>query len=170
MSALGLLTQLGLSRGGGGSPSGPPTPLITNLTGLGFVTTGEQWGWRFTVGDTPLTVRGARVRTFTSLVEERVRIWRVSDETQIATLLVTPSATDTWTAADFATPVTLTANTDYIVTMRGNAAGSRSVRYATGRTLDSRITWVGGRSQNGDGFPTTTASETLGIVDLLVDP
>lgn len=170
MSALGLLTQFGLSRGGGGSPSGPPTPLITNLTGLGFFTTGEQLGWRFTVGDTPLTVRGARVRTFTSLDQERVRIWRVSDEAEIANLLVTPSAADTWTAADFSAPVTLAANTDYIVTMRGSAAGSRSVRYASGRTLDPRITWVGGRSQNGNGFPTTTASEILGIVDLLVDP
>lgn len=169
MNALGLLTTFGASKPTGG-PSGPPTPLIASLSGLGSYITGEQVGWRFTVGAASLTARGARVRTFTSLNEERVRIWRVSDETQIATLLVTPSATDTWTAADFSTPVTLASGAAYIVTMRTASPVSRSLRYATGRTLDSRITWGEGRFKNGDGFPNTTTSETLGLVDLLVDP
>lgn len=82
-----------------------------------------------------------------------MRIWRVSDETQIATLLVTPSATDTWTAADFSTPVTLASGAAYIVTMRTAPPSSRSLRYATGRTLDPRITWGEGRFKSGDGFP-----------------
>lgn len=176
MSALGLLTQFGLtqSAGGGPSPGGAhliqaqPSPIASGFTHA------AQVGWEFTVGNASLTASAARIFMNSAnfaQVEETVRLWDASTQTLVASVAITPVAGDTWAQASFSSPVTLAANTSYRLTTRRTAGSSRGVRTiaASSLTLHSGVTHTTSLFANNDNYPgTDSATDVYGLVDLLV--
>lgn len=167
MSALKLLVNTGMTRIPG---PGSSAPLIqSHPTGTG-VNSNAQVGWRFTVGNTPLTA----VRAALSKIDagtEVVRIWRVSDSALIASVQVVVVGAGVGGEADFATSVTLAANTSYVVATRRLDGTSRgwSIFSKAAVTFDPRITADAAHGNYADTYPgQDSSSNVYGLVNLFV--
>lgn len=119
-------------------------------------------GWEFQVGASDLTLTALRCY-IPNTRSQTVRLWRVSDSTELTSVSVSATA-DTWSEASV-TSLTLSASTNYVVSM---SISSQS-RYSgnSGFSFASSITYVTGRYNLSAGaYPTTTvANAVYGIAD-----
>ena len=142
--------------------------LLANpsLTGL---TSGSQVGWEFTTAQA-LTVTALRC-LLAAGAEETLRLWRISDETLLASATVTPEVNSDWTMAPLGAPVGLAADTAYAVTTRRTDGSTRSWRYgaATGFSINTAFaTFVRPRSVRADTFPGAQSGTSLyGLADIV---
>lgn len=157
-----------VSQGGIGDQPGPPaldgTPIQYGETGWGVQSPSStsEVGWRFTVGSSDL------LATRLSLYQaggatETVRLYRVSDQTLLASALI--ASAGSWAEAPI-TPVTLAAGEDYAVTRYAGGASraydQTPVRVVSGvsrsRLFNPAVTLVGGVYNPNGGFPSTAGS------------
>lgn len=131
--------------------------LTTHTSGTG------ELGWRFTVGSAAISVVGIRVKGYTSGTIT-AHIWKVSDSSLVASVSITAVA-GSWVTGTLATPVTLSANTDYIV----SAPGTDSYNAApSALTFNSAITYVNGRYGAANTFPASNWSNTVNKADIVI--
>ena len=157
----------------GGAPPADPVPLITSFTGTpSQANQAGQFGWEFKTNQA-LTLVGFRVALGTDggTLEETVRLWRVSDETLLASAAVN-SNNDTWVEVLLDTPVSLADDANYVVATRRTAGGTRRVRFHTAAnfSFSALVSHVQRRSGTTDGFPSSTSTDVSGFADALVVP
>lgn len=158
MSALGLLTQFGLSRatgGGGGASFTGITSWATPGTASSYF---QRVGWEFQVGASPITVTALRHFGRSNGAVWRVMIHRVSDGAEIASADIT-SVNGAW--AEESVSGTLEAGVNYRISGRA-VSGSTNLRVnPTDLVLSDAISYVNsGNSYTGagDDMPTGDAS------------
>ena len=146
--------------------SGPG--IIRNGTSPSTTSTDAMRGYAFEVGNKPITVTALRSWR-RGAYADRVFLWRLSDEALLASVDIT-SATDAWVEGSI-TPVTLDANTQYVVSARSQA-GDQSAAFQnnmTGWEFNGPITFLhrrGGDSTND--FPTGTFDNRMsGYADIV---
>lgn len=166
--SISLLARYGLTVPAGGAAV--ESPLVALLTSPTANTTNLQEGWEFTPSE-ELTAVGLRLYSSVSSVNETLRLWRVSDTTQLASASVV-SVADEWVDVALGSSVTLASGTNYVVTTYA-AAASRALYART--TADQfigwsrRIAYVQGRTVGSSGFPTAANANIMrGIADVIV--
>lgn len=172
MSALGLLSTYGLSRGASPEPPGGGGLIqaIENPVNYPFDVR-NVFGWEFTVGASALTARGLRLRSPTTGMRT-LYTWRVSDAALLASTPITVTTADTWEEALFGAPVTLEAGKTYVIGVHnGGSAYYRTEVSADDMTLDPRVTFVTGRRSSSSALSMPTVAlpgYAYGLVDVLV--
>jgi hypothetical protein len=151
----------------------PADTAVNGITTLGatsiFTTSGhDEVGWKFTVGAKALTCTKLRLYAG-STGSKTVRLWRVSDKALLASVNVS-SVDGVWVEASI-TPVTIAANTAYVVSYDLSAGKNYRTVPRTSNTYSSVITCNEGRylASGGGTFPTTVDSTDIqGIVDIVI--
>lgn len=165
----GVVSQDGAAGGGGG---GGGATGIVSIAASSNLNTRDQRGWRFTVGASNITVSG--LRTFINANHsETIRLWRVSDQTLLASVTVN-GAPGSWVDGAI-TPVVLSSGADYIVTTQPNPnTSTRSGKAASigDVTFNSAVSWVANHASNGTGsttYPSITLNSTFfyGFADII---
>lgn len=118
-------------------------------------------GFRFTVGDDPLTVRKLRLRMPQASGAELVQLWRVSDQAKIAEQSVTPPSGGAYAEVELNEAVTLNAATDYIVSHDRVGGGSRLIHRGGAPTFNPAIFFVDAVFGNAGTYPGSVS--TAGI-------
>jgi hypothetical protein len=149
----------------------------TMVTQLGSLTTlsgnDSGMGVDFEVQDDPLTAVGLRVYA-AGAHATTLRLWRRSDQVELRAEPVT-TVTDEWVEAHFDTPITLEANTRYVVTMDGSSTADRYRQDMnppvppTGWLVTPKVRLETGVFGTAGSFPTGTSNHYWGIVDVLFD-
>jgi alpha-tubulin suppressor-like RCC1 family protein len=148
------------------------TPVVSNgvTTSNSSYWTGNYYAWEFKVGVNNISVKGLRWGTCSNYSSRIVYLWDVDTQTQLASLTVTGSAGG-WLTANLATPITLLANKNYVLS--ANQAGVNVTSSITrSNTFSSAITWVQGRTATGTGFPTQQQGinyECIGVPDIIIN-
>lgn len=123
----------------------------------------EERGWRFTVGPSSITVIGIRVKAYTT-ESITAHLWKVSDSSLVASVNISAVA-NSWVTGTFENPVTLEANTDYIVSAPGYY-GYRAL--ASTLTFNSAITYVTGRYGTANTLPANSWANNVCAADIII--
>lgn len=132
-------------------------------------------GYEFKVGASNVTVSKAVVNRPTSdiVTSYKVTIWDATSQAVVATATTNSSSTNTVTAT-FSSPVTLTANKNYIVSVFWTGTYMSEPSWSTFSLNSTYFTKVQGRYKyvsagSGEVFPVTTSTtNSYGMVDLYV--
>ena len=156
--------------GGGAEETG-----ITSYTSLSDIAASSwQTGWEFKVGAAAITVHKVRMLYGTALSGPgpHVKFWRVSDQVNIANSPAADVTANVWKEVTLTTPLTLAANTNYIIAgyrdgfTMGNHKQNTSV--STDVVFASAISYVQRRHVSGSGFPSSTGANAIwGLPDLI---
>lgn len=170
-----LIRSAALRRAGAFSPApgpgGDPQTAIASIPAIpGSANGAHQRGPVFTFAQA-VTAIGARVWV-KSNGNETLRLWRVSDETLLASVEVVAVANE-WVEGMFSSPVALTSGVQYCIATRRTDGSSRSMFSSTtgaeGMSFNPLATFVQSRSINGDAFPSGTLStgQVVGLADII---
>lgn len=139
----------------------PPTPgacggpLIYNDAGWQAVNLTQNVGQRFTVGTSPITVCALRYYHLTGETET-VYLYRQSDGALLASAIVTSSGG--WGETSIS-PVTLAANTDYVVSSFAAGAARDVYRNPSSFNIDPGVTRVGSVVHTTASMPSTASAQ-----------
>lgn len=151
------------AAGGGG---GEVTPLVVD-TGSTEVQNGSfEVGWKFTIGDSDLSVEALRILLPQNVSNKILKIW--DNSSNLITSVSVDAVADVWSEGAI-TPVILTSGLTYNLSVdighdyyRNSTAGDP--------TFHSGITYLSGVFNGTPGnYPNSTVANTLyGIVDALI--
>lgn len=143
------------------------------ITSLGSTTRNSlvgdyEMGWEFTVGTSPITVTKLKVFHGTTR-SVTINLWRVSDQAKLASVAV-DAVDGSWVEGTI-TPVILSANTNYIVSVNAPYSGGY-YRYDSNQpyNLSNKISFVQGKSTSSlNSYPSTTNSNIQGVADIVIE-
>lgn len=166
MSALGLLTQFGLTKPAGGG--GPTFTLVDGIATPTKVSGNfNHIGWVFTLAS-PASVTGLRYFGAVDGVTETLNLWEHTSGALLGSVPIV-STTNAWVQATLSVPVPLAANTEYMVSAHPSAIHDYYQSSASGSSFHPGVTWVAGRYGSGPSMPATDwAGRLLGIVDAVL--
>ena len=161
--SLGLLTRYGLTLASASSEEHVGYETIGATTSFNNT---NQAGYEFTVGAADITVTALRGYARATGTDYTLRLWRVSDEENLASIDHVSLTESEWGEAELSSAITLAAGANYIVTIRGGSAMWRDTDIASA-VFNDAITFVAGRRVTNNTFPSTVvADEPRGLADI----
>jgi hypothetical protein len=150
-----------------GAAAGGSTPTTINGIATGDLTSliygAEEVGWMFQVGASNIKVVGLRIK-LNSVLTRTINLWD-SAGNNIGNVTVTSEA-GAWVTGTLASPVTLTAGSQYTV----SATGTPSYNAAPTALTFNRITWVNGRYNTTPGaYPNANWANTVNKCDIVME-
>lgn len=123
-------------------------------------------GWSFTVGASAITVSGLRVKLAANQTVNG-HLWDNSGNL-LGTISSISALAGTWVEASFASPITLSANTKYVI-----SCWNTSTRYLYNKdncTYNSKLTFYKGRTTTTqNAFPSTEMSDyVFQVIDIII--
>lgn len=141
-------------------------PSVSGATGLSSEAGDYNLGHEFKV-KTDGTIDKLWLKS-TDTSAHTVRLWRVSDSTELASASIT-GVVGTWVSGNI-TPVNVTNESNYVVTVR-TGVGNSYYYYSEGTPRRGNISLVQGRYiASADTFPTSTAANVYGLTDVSFTP